>query len=170
MRNINATLRDLDTALLPILGTRWGVDLRMMEPPAMIAALSKAMLEPERATRVWDSLDDAQRGRLQLLLAAGGKMPTAKFELLSGKIRKMGAGAIEREKPHQRPTSIAEALYYRGLIAEMFEEGEAGLRPIIYVPEDLARVLPLHKTSYSNLEDDGFGARAAAAQNLIQQT
>ncbi|MFN8376778.1 MAG: hypothetical protein U0694_28385, partial [Anaerolineae bacterium] len=121
----------------------------------MIGALNKAMLDPERAARVWDSLDDAQRGRLQLLLSSGGKMPTAKFELLSGKIRKMGAGAIERERPQDRPSSIAEALYYRGLIAEMFEQSDAGLRPVIYVPEDLARVLPLHKTSYSNLEDDG---------------
>ncbi len=155
MRNLVATLRDLDSALLPILGARWGVDLRLMESPAMITALSKAMLDPERAARVWDALNDDQRGRLQLLLSSGGKMPTAKFELLSGKIRKMGAGAIEREKPHERPTSIAEALYYRGLIAETFEQGESGLRPVIYVPEDLARVLPLHKTSYSNLEDDG---------------
>jgi hypothetical protein len=155
MRNLAATLRDLDTALLPILGARWSVDLRLLEPPAMIAALSKAMLEPERAARVWDSLDDDQRGRLQFLLGSGGKMPTTKFELLSGKIRKMGAGAIEREKPHERPTSIAEALYYRGLIAETYEQSDAGLRPVIYIPEDLAKALPFHKTSYSNLEDDG---------------
>jgi hypothetical protein len=155
MRNLAATLRDLDTALLPILGARWGVDLRLLEPPAMIAALSKAMLDTERAARVWDSLNDAQRGQVQLLLSSGGKMPTAKFELLSGKIRKMGAGAIERERPQDRPVSIAEALYYRGLIAETYEQGESGLRPVIYVPEDLAKVLPVHKTSYSNLEDDG---------------
>jgi hypothetical protein len=154
MRNLLATLRDLDPALLPILAARWGLDVRQMEASAIITALHKAMLDVERATRVWESLEDAQRGQLQLLLSSGGKMPAAKFALLSGEIRKMGAGRIEREKPHERPASIAEALYYRGLIAQMFEQGEAGLRQMIYVPDDLARVLPIHKTSYSNLEAD----------------
>ncbi|NWF70485.1 MAG: helicase-associated domain-containing protein [Chloroflexi bacterium] len=154
MRTLLATLRDMDPALLPILAARWGVDVRLMDSSAMIAALNQAMLESERAARIWDGLDNDQRGRLQLLLSSGGKMPSVKFALLSGEIRKMGAARVERERPHERPASIAEALYYRGLIAHTFEQGEAGLRPVIYVPDDLAQVLPLHKTSYSNLEDD----------------
>jgi hypothetical protein len=103
---------------------------------------------------VWDTLDDRERGALQMLLASGRKMPLNQFEIAFGKIRKMGKGAIEREQPHKNPQSAAEALFYRGLIAESFEQGNSGMRPIVYVPEDLAAVLPTHKTSYANLEDE----------------
>jgi hypothetical protein len=150
MPNINRTLRDNDPALLTILAERWKINIRGMSTSEAIDALSEAMIEPERSERVWESLDDAQRGGLQMLIASGGKMPVAKFERLFGEIRLMGAARIEREKPHENPISIAEALFYRGLIAQAFEQAESGPRPIIYVPDDL--VLPTHKTGYQNLD------------------
>ncbi len=154
MPNINRTLRDSDPALLPILAERWKVDLRGQSAPEAIETLAEAMLEPERAERVWESLDDAQRGALQMLIASGGKMPTAKFERLFGEIRLMGTARIEREKPHENPISIAEGLFYRGLVAQAFEQADSGPRAVIYVPDDLT--LPTHKTGYQNLEtEDG---------------
>jgi hypothetical protein len=87
-----------------------------------------------------------------MLIASGGKMPTAKFERLFGEIRLMGAARIVREKPHENPISTAEALFYRGLIAQTFEQADAGPRPLIYVPDDLLEVLPTHKTGYQNLD------------------
>ena len=54
----------------------------------------------------------------------------------------------------ENPASIAEGLYYRGLIAEAFEQADTGPRVVVYVPDDLARALPMRKTSYSNLESD----------------
>lgn len=149
MRNLSATLHNTDPALLPILAQRWGVNIQNMNAAESIKALCDAMLDTERTERVWDGLDDTQRGALQTLLGSGGKMTTAMFTRLFGQIRKMGAGAIEREKPHQHPASIAEALYYRGLIAEAFEQAAAGVRGIIYVAPDLAAALPVHKTGYT---------------------
>ncbi len=154
MPNINRTLRDSDPALLPILAERWQVDIRGQSTSEAIETLSEAMLEPDRAEFMWEALDDGQRGALQMLIASGGKMPTAKFERLFGEIRLMGAARIVREKPHENPVSTAEALFYRGLIAQTFEQAEAGPRPLIYVPDDLLEVLPTHKTGYQNLETE----------------
>jgi hypothetical protein len=154
MPNINRTLRDSDPALLPILAERWQVNIRGQSTTEAIESLSEFMLEAERAEHVWGTLDDAQRGALQMLIASGGKMPTAKFERLFGEIRLMGAARIVREKPHENPISTAEALFYRGLIAQTFEQADAGPRPMIYVPDDLLGVLPTHKTGYQNLDSE----------------
>ena len=47
-------------------------------------------------------------------------MPTAVFSRLFGEIRPMGPDKMEREKPYLNPASLAEALYYRGLIGMTF--------------------------------------------------
>src|SRR5690606_15178692 len=141
-----------DRALLPVLAQVWGIKIDNLDTPEIIDALTEAMLDPARAEKVWVSLNDDQRGALLALLSAGGKMAGSMYSRLFGEIRHMGAAQIEREQPHQNPQSSAEALFYRGLIAQAFEQTEAGARPIIYVPDDLIAVLPAHKTAYENLE------------------
>ncbi|MCB9451202.1 MAG: hypothetical protein H6672_07165 [Anaerolineaceae bacterium] len=152
MRNVNRTLQDTDRSLLPILAKFWDVNVAGLDNDERITALTDAMLDAERAERVWNTLDDAQRGALQMLIGAGGKMPMAKFGRLFGEIRQMGTAKLEREKPHENPQSIAEALFYRGLVSQGFEHTDAAPRVVIYVPDDMLRVLPIHQTGYSNLE------------------
>ncbi len=164
MRNLKRTLQDQDPALLPILAQRWGVTIQNLGHDEIIAALSNAMLEKERVETVWESLNEDQRGALQALLGSGGKMPASMFTRLFGEIRQMGAAQIEREKPHQYPASSAEALFYRGLIAQAFEQAEAGARPVIYVPDDLMAVLPTHKNSYENLQSSVVPASGTLAE------
>lgn len=152
MRNIARTLADSDPGLLPILAKIWDVDVRNLPTSEIIDKLSKAMLEPARAEKMWDALNDDQIGALKAVLGSGGKMPANMFTRLFGEIRQMGAAQVEREKPYANPTNSAEALFYRGLIAQAFEQAGPGARPMIYVPDDLANVLPKHKTSYDNIE------------------
>ena len=75
-------------------------------------------------------------------------MPAAMFTRLFGEIREMGPARLEREKPYLNPSGIAEALYYRGLIALGFDESPAGPQAVIYVPTDLAAVLPITHTGF----------------------
>lgn len=152
MRSLLVSLRESDAALLPILAKRWGVDTSNMNTIDATAALNAAMLEAPRAERMWGSLTDEQRGALQTLIGARGKMALVLAERVLGKIRKMGTGAIQREKPDENPASIGEALFYRGLIYEGFEQVPAGARPVVFVPDDLMAVLPAHKTSYDSFE------------------
>jgi hypothetical protein len=154
MKSVLKTLKDTDAALYPILAKRWNVNItKAADAEEITQLLSDAMLDPARVEKAWESLDDRQRGALQMLLGSGGKMPTVKFERLFGEIREMGAAAIEREKPHENPVGPAEALYYRGLVAQGFEYADTGARGIVYVPDDLRLVLPTHKTAYANLEE-----------------
>lgn len=140
--------------LLPVLAKFWRVDIQNLKPAEAAAQLEAAMLDPDNALRAWESLSDEQRGALQTLLATrGASMPLPMFERLNGKIRKMGPGAIEREQPLDRPQSHAEALYYRGMICERYEQTPAGARVTVYVPPDLAAVLPVHRTAYDDLDD-----------------
>lgn len=165
MKNINRTLQeDTDAGILPVLAKFWKAPIVGLERPAAIAAISAAMLDKTQAERVWDSLTDEQRGAMQMLIGSGGSMPMSKFGRLFGEARQMGAAQIEREKPLEQPANVAEALYYRGLIAQTFEVADTGARVMVYVPDDVMNSLPLRKTSYSNLKEDEPGTAALASE------
>ena len=151
MKTLTRTLTDSELGMLPVLAQVWGAKIDNLGTPEIITALTNAMLDKQRAEKVWTSLNDDQRGALQALLGTGGKMSATMYTRLFGEIRHMGAAQIERELPQQNPQSSAEALFYKGLIAQAFEQSDAGARPIIYVPDDLIPVLPTHKTAYENL-------------------
>ncbi len=149
------TLRESDPALLTVLAQVWGVQIDEGDDLAsQIDSINRAMLDAQRAERVWDTLSDSERAAMQMLISVKGKMPEAKFERVFGAIRRMGAAAIQREQPHKNPETVAEGLYYRGLIGKSFENADTGPRTIIYIPDDLVKILPTHKTSYDTLDDD----------------
>ena len=154
MKTLTRTLTDSDRGLLPVLATVWGIKIDNLDPEETVSTLAETMLDRKRAEKVWDSLNDDQRGALQALLGTGGKMSATMYTRLFGEIRQMGAAQIEREQPHKNPQTSAEALFYKGLIAQAYEQTEAGARPVIYVPDDLIPVLPSHKTAYENLETE----------------
>ena len=152
MTNLKASLLDSDSALLPLLAKRWKLDITNMKDREIVNQLVDVMLDVERMESVWEGLDDSQRGALQTLIGSSGKETLPKFQLLYGEIRTMGKGQIEREQPDQQPKSIAEALFYRGLLFKGFEQSSTGARAIVYVPEDMIPVLPVHKTAYEDLD------------------
>jgi len=169
MRNIQRTLQeDTDAALLPTLAKVWKANITGLDVAGSIPVIGAAMLDAARAEAIWDALTDEQRGAMQMLTGSGGKMPKAMFARVFGDIRKMGAAQIEREKPLENPATIAEGLYYRGLIAEAFEQADTGPRVIVYVPDDLAQTLPMRKTSYSNLKDEVAPAQVIEDTPVIE--
>ena len=154
MKNLLATLRDYDPGMLSSLAEIWGIDNRSLADNEAIRQLQQAMLDPITAETVWDKLDEPARTALQLLVSsAHGRMKVGQFERFYGKIRKLGRAGIEREKPHLKGESIAETLYYRGLLGEGFDKVQDSLIGFIYVPTDLVAALPLHKTSYETLDE-----------------
>src|SRR5258706_1679595 len=149
MQDLARTLADYDLELLRVIANRWDIDLSSRDPKQAAERLASGMLRPEKVADAWDRLDDAQRGALQTLLGAGGKMPTAVFSRLFGEIRPMGPGKMEREKPSLEAANLAEAMYYRGMIAMTFGEGVKGSsQAFTYVPLDLGPLMPAHKTGY----------------------
>lgn len=153
MRTLQEMLREASEEVLFTLTESWGIQ-GADGTEATINALHEAMLDPANTEQVWSSLTDDQRQALQTLLGSSGQMPMAMFSRLFGDIRRMGMGAVQREQPHKRPQSPAEALFYRGLVAEAFQIGDNGTVGYAYVPQDLKLVLPTHLTAYKDLEAD----------------
>lgn len=169
MWDLRTMLEQADDVLRPIIAKRWGVAFANLSPEALIEALLAAMLDPARAEKVYDALNDQERGALQSLAGAKGhRLPVIMFNGMFGEIRKMGAGRIEREKPHEQPSNIAEALFYRGLIAQATDKVGSGLGPVIYVPSDLIAVLPLRKTGYSAEALDALPNTPIPAESNVQ--
>ncbi len=154
MLTLEQTLRAYEPVMLGIIADRWDVDLETHSVTDITAVLLRAMLDPAAAAATWSRLDDAQRGAMQSLLGAGGALPVRMFSRLYGEIREMGPARLEREKPYLNPASIAEALYYRGLIARTYDEADAGATAVIYVPPDLAAALPAHQTGFDLSAED----------------
>ncbi len=152
MPTLLPTLLDYDPDLLAIIARRWDVDLEAFDKREAAQALADAMLDPARAAAEWSRLSDAERGVLQTLLGTREhKMPEAQFARLFGPIRELrefGPAGREREKPHLQPANVAEALFYRGLIAVAFDQGRSGVQYFVYVPSDLADILPAHETGF----------------------
>lgn len=148
MQDLTRTLESYDLAMLRVIANRWDIDLVVRDPRSAAARLSEAMHTPERVAAVWSRLDEPQRQAMQTILGSGGRMPTAMFKRLFGEVRTMGPDRLEREQPYLQPASLAEALYYRGLIANAFDSGATGVQPFTFVPSDLIPLLPTHKTGY----------------------
>lgn len=152
--NLAGVFAEYDQHMLKIIANRWDIDLKPQRTAEQLAA---TMLESERAAAEWERLSDKERGALQMVLATSEhKLTVAKFSRLYGEIRVMSEKQRHEEEPHLNPLSVGEILYYRGLLAVGFAQGTTGLEQHVFVPADLAKVLPIHRTRYdlSASEDD----------------
>ncbi len=170
MINLKSTLLDYDIDLLTIIAHRWDVDLDARDVRAAVEQITEVMLTPERAAHEWSRLEDRERGALQVLLGAPEhKMPLAKYTRIYGDIRQMGPDKRYREKPHLSPLGIAEILYYRGLVAVTYDQSSTGAQPFIYVPYDLADILPTHATGYDLSQPDEFDEAEVDQPETVQR-
>jgi len=153
MQTLLRTLNEYDLELIRVIANRWDVDLKSSDVPKSAEQLAAGMLRTDKVTEVWSHLPDEQRQALQALLGSGGKMLLPMFSRLYGAIRTMGPDRLAREKPYLAPQNIAEHLYYRGLIAVTYGEAEGDkvkkpVQQFIYVPTDLAPLMPTKVTGY----------------------
>lgn len=79
---------------------------------------------------------------INLLLREHGEMPEAQFSREFGAIRQMGPAKLERESPWLYPESVAELLYYNGLIGRGFKGAGQNAHTYIYLPGDITPWLP----------------------------
>ncbi len=164
MPTIQMMLRDHDPGVLLALAQVWKVETKNRSHDDLRDALNEALHDSQQAERVWDLLDDNQRGALQFLLTSDHRMNRKKFEFMYGELRNMGRGLIEREEPHKTPQTVTEALFYRGFISNSFEQTKNGMQPIYYIPDDMVQVLPVHKTAYAGIEDEPAQTEAAVME------
>ena len=141
MPELVQSLLKQDIGHLRIIGEFWGVDLESTAAEEAREELSAAILDAELIAELIESLSPQARSAVRALVDAGGRIPWPVFTRQYGDIREMGAAKRDRERPHLKPASTAESLYYRGLLARAFFDDDKGPQEFAYIPDDLLEQL-----------------------------
>ena len=137
MPNLIGSLLKQDIGHLRIVAGLWGIELDSTDDDSARDELSASLLDPELAAELIDSFTPQAREALTALTNADGRIPWANFIRQFGDIREMGAGKRDRERPHLRPASTSENLFYRAILARAFFDTDKGPQEFAYIPDDL---------------------------------
>ncbi len=141
MPELLQSLLKQDIGHLHIIAEFWGLELDSITADEAREELSAALLDAELAAELIDSLSPQADSAIYALFDEGGRIPWATFVRKYGDIREMGAGKRDRERPHLKPSSTTEMLFYRGLLARAFFDTEKGPQEFAYIPDDLLELL-----------------------------
>lgn len=148
MPELIQSLLKQDMGHLRIIAEFWGVELESITADEAREELSASLLDAELVAELIDSLSPQADSAIRALVDEGGRIPWPVFTRKYGEIRDMGAARRDRERPHLKPASTAESLFYRGLLARAFFDDEKGPQEFAYIPDDLLELL------YTVYEDD----------------
>lgn len=137
MPDLTQSLLKQDLGHLRIIADFWGLELESKDADSAREELSASLLDFELLAELMDSLSPQADSAVTDLVNSGGRIPWQAFTRKYGDIREMGAGKRDRERPHLKPASTAEILFYRGLLARAFFETDKGSQEFAYIPDDL---------------------------------
>ncbi|MBL8101117.1 MAG: helicase-associated domain-containing protein [Anaerolineales bacterium] len=138
---LQQSLLKQDIGHLRIIAGFWGIELESADSDSALEELCASLLDLEAITETMDILPAEARSALNVLVESSGKMEWVIFARKYGEIREMGAGRRDRERPHMKPISVAEILFYRGFIAKAFFDSGKGAQEFAYIPEDLLELI-----------------------------
>ena len=147
MPDLFQSLQKYDLVHIRIVAGLWGLELSSNEPDAATKELCASLLDPDLLAEILEALDPEAQTAIETLVAKNGRIPWAEFTRRFGEIREMGAGKRDREKPHLNPTSTAEVLFYRALLARAFYNTANGAQEFAYIPDDLFKLMSPRNTS-----------------------
>jgi hypothetical protein len=169
MPSLIQSLQGLDLGHLRIVAELWGLELTANEANQASEELATALHDQALFDEVIESLSPDGHTALQALVTQKGRIPWANFTRRFGEVREMGPGRRDREQPHLRPASAAEALFYRALLARAFFDTPDGPLEYAYVPDDLLKLIhsegkTLEATSYVVTNSEPLGRPAKPAE------
>ena len=141
MPELIQSLLKQDIGHLRIIAEFWGVDLESITADEAREELSASLLDAGLVGELIDSLSPQADSAIHALVDEGGRIPWPVFTRKYGEIRDMGAARRDRERPHLKPASTAESLFYRGLLARAFFDDDKGPQEFAYIPDDLLELL-----------------------------
>jgi hypothetical protein len=147
LKTLRECLADYDTTLLRAIAERRGVELTTHHQPEMVEEITAALLDPHSLSETLAWLTDQEHQALETLLANDGRLSMHRFTQQFGEIRRFGPGKLAREAPWRAPISVAEGLWYQGLISRSFAQQidlpQAGVAvEFAFIPSDLIPLLP----------------------------
>lgn len=141
MPDLSASLHKQDLGHLRIIAEFWGLELESTDAEAALEELCASLLDLESVSETLEILPAEARSALNALIDAGGRIEWAIFARKYGEVREMGAGKRDRERPHLKPASTSEILFYRGLFAKAFFDSAKGSQEFAYIPDDLLEII-----------------------------
>ena len=142
MKTFARSLQDYPPAMLRAIAETTGVTLTSNVTRRMVEELAVSLGHPEPVDALVATCSVTAREALAVLLRSEGRSLRLAFERQYGVIRAMGPGRLERERPHLAPINPSEELLYRGLIFSAFAETPSGMAEFLYIPGDIASLLP----------------------------
>ncbi len=149
------TFLKYDLGHLRIIAGLWGLELESNEADSAAEELASALLDPEPVHETMEILPADALTALKSLAASNGKMEWSSFARKFGEVREMGAGKRDRERPHLKPISPAETLFYYGFLSKAFFDAEKGAQEFAYIPEDFLELLKIEGFEEKNREPLG---------------
>ncbi len=137
MPSLKKMLQAYDLDMLERISSFWGVDVSNLDQAASAEALFKAMLDQTLTAEVLASLPEAAKTSWDDVLRNPQKITWAHFIRKYGEVREFGPARREREEPELHPISIAETLWYRGLIGRAFLNLPPEPREFVFIPDEL---------------------------------
>ncbi|HNB36741.1 MAG TPA: helicase-associated domain-containing protein [Anaerolineales bacterium] len=141
MPTLEQSLHKTDIGHLRIIAEFWGLELEANDFDAALEELCASLLDLEAVSETLDILPAEARSALNLLIDVEGRIEWAVFARKYGDIREMGPGKRDRERPHLKPASTSEPLFYRALLAKAIFETEKGPQEFAYIPDDLLEII-----------------------------
>ena len=151
MPSLLESLISEDLGQLLIIAEYWGLVLHAPDVRIGRKSLVDLMLNKRLVTEIAESLDEEETEAINLLLENDLRYSWKQFREKYGEIREIGAAKRDREKPHHNPISVSEKLWYLGMIHKAFFDIEVDPKETIYIPDDLAALLPWIAKSNSKL-------------------
>jgi hypothetical protein len=168
MPELIQSLLKQDIGHLRIVAEFWGIELESTKVDEAREELSASLLDAELMAEVIESLSSQAQSALRAMVKAEGRIPWAVFTRQYGDIREMGAAKRDRERPHLKPTSTAESLYYRGLLARAFFDDAKGPQEFAYIPDDLLE--QLYDIFEEEVVDEPVEVKAELPEDAVAET
>ena len=153
MPDLYHTLLKYDIGHLRIIAGAWELELESSNVDSVAEELCASFLDLETVTETIEILPVEARAALISLVESNGKLEWAVFARKFGEIREMGESKRDREQPHLNPISIAEILFYRGLLAKAFFDTVKGAQEFAYIPDDLLELIEHSKNESGKIAE-----------------
>ena len=136
-------------AVLRAIAACHGMEVEGATQEEMVQEVVLRLSTSEVIEALLEEMEPETRTGLEMLLAAGGQMPSHRFQRdpLGGELRVLGMGAMERVRPWEEPISSTERLYYLGLIYQDFGMIGQFRGQILFIPVELLALLPKVESS-----------------------
>ena len=137
MPDLIHALQGNDLEFLRMVANAWGLELIQPDAATALPILVDSLKDAALLQEVLEVLPQEALDAIRLLLENEGKITWAVFCRKFGDVRPMGPGKRDRERPDLKPSSIAEVLWYRALIAKAFFNLPPEPQEYAFIPDDL---------------------------------